>query len=83
MEKETVYEKGWPGPEGELWIVVNRFVSDKLQGGKQGGITMTFMHANGFHKEVRSRLVIESIDGDFVDVGRSATRYCSFAPWIQ
>lgn len=59
MEKESVYEAGWPGPEEELWIVVNRFVSDKLQGGKQGGITMTFMHANGFHKEVRISLGVE------------------------
>jgi hypothetical protein len=47
------YEEGWPGPEGQLWIVVNRFVSEKLlQGGKQGGITMTFMHGSGLHKEV-------------------------------
>jgi hypothetical protein len=57
--QESVYEEGWPGPEGELWIVINRFVSEKLQGGKQGGITMTLMHANGFHKEVRICLGIE------------------------
>lgn len=44
------YEEGWPGEENALWVVVNRFVSEKVE--KENGITMVFMHATGFHKEV-------------------------------
>lgn len=49
------YEDGWPGQENALWVVVNRFVSEKVEKGmaKGNGITMVFMHATGFHKEVR------------------------------
>ncbi|PVG01633.1 hypothetical protein CPB86DRAFT_752949 [Serendipita vermifera] len=50
--KPTVYEAGWP--KEPLWIVINRLTSTRfleMNNKTVGGITMTFMHANGFHKE--------------------------------
>jgi hypothetical protein len=55
ITREAIYEEGWP--EEPLWIVVNRFVSQKaLQrrsiGQKKRIVTLTLTHANGFTKEV-------------------------------
>jgi hypothetical protein len=49
------YDEGWPGEGSGLWVVVNRFVSEKMakRVSTGNGITMVFMHAIGFHKEVR------------------------------
>ncbi|KAG8755494.1 hypothetical protein FRC14_003992 [Serendipita sp. 396] len=48
-----VYDDDWPSEP--LWIVANRFTAQRplspANNGRRNGITMTFMHANGFHKE--------------------------------
>jgi hypothetical protein len=53
--REAIYEEGWP--EEPLWIVVNRFTSQKAlqrrdSSQKKRSVTLTLMHANGFTKEV-------------------------------
>lgn len=57
MKMRDEYEVGDSILENGLWVVVNRFVSEKLylrekSATDTSGTTMVFMHAIGLHKEV-------------------------------
>jgi len=84
------YEQGWP--EEPLWIVVNRFVSQEFLQRREGGqngraVTLTFMHANGFTKEVRRPCtgpgVVPEPDHYYSELGRNPQSYGQVLPGLQ
>ncbi|EJU01428.1 alpha/beta-hydrolase [Dacryopinax primogenitus] len=55
--EEVHHTPSWVGEEGpQLWAVVNRFVRRGAEGGA-GGLTLFFVHSNGYPKETWEPLI--------------------------